>query len=79
MGMWNVEKRITEIKYTRNILFPEARKIVEQTQEQPSYAYGTKKGNEEKEDTKPEQEELNKLTNELKNLIEILKTITRDN
>ena len=66
MGMWNVEKRITEIKYTRNILFPEARKIVEQTQKQPSYAYVTKKGNEEKEDTKPEQEELNKLTNELK-------------
>ena len=44
------EKRITEIKYTRNISFPEARKIVEQTQEQPSYAYVTKKGNKEKED-----------------------------
>ena len=36
-GMWNVEKRITEIKYTRN--------IVEQTQEQPSYACVTKKEN----------------------------------
>ena len=33
---WKKEKRITEIKYTRNISFPEARKIVEQTQEQPS-------------------------------------------
>ena len=41
--MW--KKRITEIKYTRNISFPKARKIVEQTQEQPSYAYVTKKGN----------------------------------
>ena len=43
MGMWNVEKRITEIKFTINISFLEARKIVEQTQEQPSYAYVTKK------------------------------------
>ena len=59
-------KRITEIKYTRNISFPEARKIVEQTQEQSSYACVTKKGNEEKEDTKQKQEELNKLINELK-------------
>ena len=42
---------------------------MEQTQEQPSYAYVTKKGNEEKEDTKKPQEELNKLINELKNLI----------
>ena len=56
------EKRITEIKYTRNF-FPEDRKIVEQTQEQPSYACVTKKRNEEKEDTK---QELNKLINELK-------------
>ena len=72
--MWNVEKRITEIKYTRNISFPKARKIIEQTQKQPSYAYVTKKGNEEKEDTK---QELNKLINELKNLIEILKMITK--
>ena len=71
--MW--KKRITEIKCTRNI-FPEARKIVEQTQEYPSYAYVTKKGNEEKEDTK--REELNKLINELKNLIEILKVITKE-
>ena len=53
-----MEKRITEIQYARNISFPEARKIVEQTQEQLSYAYVTKKGNEEKEDTKPKQEEL---------------------
>ena len=75
--MWNVEKRIIEMKYTRNILFPEAWKI-EQTQEQPSYAYVTKKGNKEEEDTKPKQEELNKLINELKNLIEILKTITEE-
>ena len=37
-----------------------------------------KKGNEEKEDTKPKQEELNKLINELKNLIEILRTITKE-
>ena len=74
--MW--KKRITGMKYTRNISFPEARKIVEQTQEQPSYAYVTKKGNEEKEDTKPKQEELNKLINELKNLIEILKTTTKE-
>ena len=73
--MWNVEKRITEIKCTRNISFPEARKIVEQTQEQPSYVYVTKKGNEEKEDTK---QELNKLINELKNLIEILKMIVKE-
>ena len=71
-------KRITEIKYTSNISFPEARKIVEQTQEQPSYAYVAKKGNKEKEDTKPKQEELNKLINELKNLIEILKMITKE-
>ena len=69
----NVEKRITEIKYTRNISFPE----VERTQEQPSYACVTKKGNKEKEDTKPKQGELNKLINELKNLIEILKMITK--
>ena len=41
--MWKREKRITEIKYTRNISFPMARKIVEQTQEQPSYVYVTKK------------------------------------
>ena len=75
--MWNVEKRITEIKYTRNISFPETRKI-EQTQEQPSYACVTKKGNKEKEDTKPKQEEVNKLINELKNLIEILKMITKE-
>ena len=75
---WKKEKRITEIKYTRNISFPEARKIVEQTQEQPSYACVTKKGNAEKEDTKPKQEELNKLINELKNLIEILKMITKE-
>ena len=81
MGTWNVEKekRITEIKYTQNISFPEARKIVEQTQEQPSYEYGTKKkGTEEKEDTKQKREELNKLINELKNLIEILKMITKE-
>ena len=70
-----MEKRITEIKYARNI-FPEARKI-EQTQEQLSYAYVTKKGNEEKEDTKPKQG-LNKLINKLKNLIEILKMITKE-
>ena len=37
-----------------------------------------KKGNEEKGDTKPKQEELNKLINELKNWIEILKTITKE-
>ena len=74
MGMWNVEKRITEIKYTRNISFSDARKI-EQTQEvQSSYAYVTKK---EKEDTKQKQEELNKLINWEKNLIEILKTVTK--
>ena len=73
--MWKKEKRITEIKYTRNISFSEARKIVEQTQEQPSYACVTKKGNEEKEDTK---QELNKRINELKNLIEILKMITKE-
>ena len=72
-----MEKRITERKFTRNISFPEARKIVEQTQEQPSYAYITK-GNEEKKDTKPKQEELNKVINELKNLIEILKMITKE-
>ena len=54
-----------------------ARKI-EQTQEQPSYACVTKKGNKEKEDTKPKQEELNKHINELKNLIEILKMITKE-
>ena len=74
-----MEKRIIEIKYTRNISFPAARKI-EQTQEQPSYACVTKKGNEEKEDTKPKQEELNKLINELKNLIENTKNYhKRDN
>ena len=76
--MWKKLKRITEIKYTRNISFLEARKIVEQTQEQPSYEYLTKKGNEEKEDTKLKQEELNKLIYELKNLIELLKTITKE-
>ena len=58
--MWKKEKRISKIKYTRNISFPEARKI-EQTQEQPSYACVTKRRNKEKEDTKPKQEELNKL------------------
>ena len=67
-----------EIKYTRNISFPEASKLVEQTQEQSSYAYVTKKGNKEKEDIKQKQEELNKLINELKNLIEILKMITKE-
>ena len=72
-----MEKRITEIKYTRNISFPKARKI-EQTQEQPSYVYVTKKGNKEKEDTKQKQEELNKLINEEKNQIEILKPITKE-
>ena len=36
------------------------------------------KKNEEKEDTKSKQEELNKLIYELKNLIEILKTITKE-
>ena len=71
--MWKKEKGIREIKSIRNISFPEARKI-EHTQEQPSC---NKKGNEEKEDTKPKQEELNKLINELKNLIEILKMIKR--
>ena len=74
--MWKKEKTIKEIKYTRNVSFPKARKI-EQTQEQPSYAYVTKKWNKEKEDTKPKQE-LNKLINELKYLIEILKTITKE-
>ena len=61
----------------RNLSFPGARKI-EQTQdkEQSSEAYVTKK---KKEDTKPKPEELNKLINEVKNLIEILKMITRDN
>ena len=73
--MWKKEKRITEIKYTRKISF--TRPVVEQTQEQPSYAYVTKKENEDKEDTKPKQE-LNKLINELKNLIEILKMITKE-
>ena len=34
--------------------------------------------NEVKEDTKPKQEELKKLINELKNLIEIQKTITKE-
>ena len=72
------EKRITEIKYIRNISFPEARKIVERTQKQPSYAYVTKNGNEEKEDTKQKREELNKLMNELKNVIEILKSVTKE-
>ena len=47
------EKRITEIEYTRNISFPETRKI-EQTQKQPSYAYKerykTKTGRTEKTD-----------------------------
>ena len=76
--MWKKAKRITEIKFTRNISFPKARKIVEQIQEQPSYAYVTKKGNEEKKDTKPKEEDLNKLINELKNLIEILKMITKE-
>ena len=75
--MWKKEKRITEMKYTRNISFPKARKMVEQTQEQPSYVYLTKKQNDEKEDTKPKQE-LNKLIDELKNLIEILKMITKE-
>ena len=75
--MWKKEKRITEIKYTRNFSFPKAQKIVEQTWEQHSYAYVTKKGNKEKEDTKPKQE-LNKLIKELKNLIEILKMITKE-
>ena len=37
-----------------------------------------KKETKEKEDTKPKQEELNKLINELKNLIEILKMITKE-
>ena len=73
-----MEKRITEIKYTRNISFLEASKIVEQTQEQPSYAYVTKKENEVKEATEPKQDELNKLINEFKNPIEILKTITKE-
>ena len=36
------------------------------------------KRNKEKEDTKQKQEELNKLINELKNLIEILKMITKE-
>ena len=72
-----MEKRITEIKYTRNISFPEARKI-KRTQKQPSYVYATKKRNEKKEDKKQKQEELNKLINELKNLIEILKMITKE-
>ena len=73
--MWKKEKRITEVKYARNISFPEARKIVEQTQkkEQSGYAYVTKKENKEKEDTKQKQEELNKLINKVKNLIKILK------
>ena len=70
------KKRITEIKYTRNISFLEVRKIVEQTL--PSYAYVTKKEYKEKQDTKPKQEELNKLINDLKNQIEILKTITEE-
>ena len=47
-------------------------------QEQLSYAYVTKKGNEENKETKQKQELLNKLINELKNLIEILKTITKE-
>ena len=76
--MWKKEKRITEIQYTRNISLPKARKIVEQTQEQPSYVCVTKKGNKEKEDTKPKQEELNKLIDELENLIEMLKMITKE-
>ena len=71
--MWKKEKRITEIKYTRNISFLKARKI-----KQPSYAYVTKKENKEKEDTKQKQEKWNKLINELKNLIEILKMITKE-
>ena len=75
--MGKKEKRITKIN-TQHVSFPKARKIVKQTQEQPSYAYVTKKGNEEKEYTKPKQEELNKLINELKNLIEILKMITKE-
>ena len=31
--MWNVEKPIREIKYTRNISFPDAWNIVEQKHE----------------------------------------------
>ena len=70
-------KRITEIKYI-SISYPEIRET-EQTQEkeQPSYAYVTKKENKEKEDTKQKWEELNKLINEVKNLIEIQKMNTK--
>ena len=52
--MWNVEKRITKIKYTRNISFHEARKKVEQTQEQLIYAYVTKKKKKKKKEKKKE-------------------------
>ena len=42
---WKKEKGITEMKFTRNISFLKARKIVEQTQEkeQLSYTYVTRK------------------------------------
>ena len=79
-GMWNVEKPIREIKYTRNISFPDAWNIVEQTHEKskPDMHTEQKKKNKEKEETKQKQEELNKLIYEVKILIEIVKTITKE-
>ena len=73
--MRNVEKKNYKNKIHKKHLLPWGQK--NRTQEQPSYAYVTKKGNEEKEDTKPKQK-LHKLINELKNLIEILKVITKE-
>ena len=73
--MWNVEKRITEIKYKRNIILQGQKNTNTRTTQ---LCICNKKGNEEKEDTKQKQEELNKLIYELKNLIEILKTITKE-
>ena len=75
--MWKKEKRITEIKYTRNISFPETRKIIEQTLEQPSYGYVTKKETRKRKIQNQNRKNwINWLMN--KNLIEILKMITKE-
>ena len=71
------EKRIKK-KIHKKHLFPQGQKNNRTNTRTTQLFICNKKGNKEKEDTKQKQEELNKPNNELKNLIEILKMITKE-
>lgn len=63
------QREITEVKYNRNISFPEARKIVESYQKANTYAEVTQKPN---QSNQTNMQDLFKLIAELKNLIQTL-------